>query len=299
MTTNKRASGFRRILQCFSQIYETQDPTSANGVPRLKHSSGALERFCKLGHSLSAKTKAHLRSVFDLFDRLVVTYPDVFGDNGYTRNKSFSPMELVSVSVLLSLHADRGKVMLRGDILALRDHLRLKHFDLRMHDRVWKTAWDYIDNIERYRGTTDGSTTAISSRRTEPISSLRAKPRCLLLDRRNSLVASGDGAVFRPATSPTRGVAGVAQTSSDSMEPPSLSPAQVQANGGAPQNTSSEESKRPNPLGLSLRNAIAPMAPMSMAETARTERKRTLLDLNSSSNARSALAMKRARLTIR
>ena len=208
-------------------------------------------------------------------------------------------MELVSVSVLLSLYADRGRVMLRGDILALRDHLRLKHFDLRMHERVWKSAWDYIDNIERYRGTTDGSTTANISRRAEPILSLRAISRCSQLDRRDSLATLGNEAETLPATSPTSATAAVAQTSSDHMGLSSDSLAPVEAKGMVPQNTSNEESKQPNPPGLSLRNAIAPMAPMSMSETARVERKRTLLDLNSSSNARSALAMKRARLKIK
>ena len=144
---------------CFSQIYECLVPTAANGIPRLRQSIKALELLCKNETSLDITTKSHLRFVFERFDDLVKEQPSVFGDNGYTRVKTFSPIELVAVSVLFSQKgAERNKGMLKGDILALRSHLREKHWDLRMNGDVWGTAWNFIDNLESIRGTADGST---------------------------------------------------------------------------------------------------------------------------------------------
>lgn len=158
MVNNKRASGFRNILICFSQIYECHDPTATDGVPRLQHAVPHLERFSKNQDSLNTKTKSHLREVFTLFNELVEDDATTFGNRGYTRVKTFAPIELVAVAVLLSQHKKRPKGMLKGDIATLRDHLRSKHEDLRMNWKCWASAWEYIDDLERYRGAVDTST---------------------------------------------------------------------------------------------------------------------------------------------
>ena len=156
---NKRASGFRRILICFSQIYECQDPTAPDGIPRLKHTMPAMRQFCKNEESLNAKTKQHLRRVFEYFNDIVQDDPTLFEDHNYRNVKTFSPIELVAICVLISQHSNkRPKGLLKGDILAVRDQLRSQHVDLRMNERCWSTAWEYIDNIELYRGTVNGST---------------------------------------------------------------------------------------------------------------------------------------------
>ncbi|MCJ1297701.1 hypothetical protein MMC08_000489 [Hypocenomyce scalaris] len=158
LVNNKRASGFRNILICFSQIYECHDPTAADGVPRLQHTIPSLEKFSKNQGSLSTKTKSHLREVFTLFNELVEEDATTFGDRGYTRVKTFAPIELVAVAVMLSQYKKRPKGMLRGDIATLRAHLRSKHEDLRMNGNCWASAWEYIDHLERYRGAVDTST---------------------------------------------------------------------------------------------------------------------------------------------
>ncbi|SLM40519.1 Domain of unknown function DUF262 [Lasallia pustulata] len=158
LVNNKRASGFRNILICFSQIYECHDPTAMDGVPRLQHTIPSLERFSRNQDSLNTKTKSHLRDVFTLFNELVEEDATTFGDRGYTRVKTFAPIELVAVAVLLSQHRKRPKGMLQGDIATLRDHLRSRHEDLRMNGNCWASAWEYIDNVERYRGAVDAST---------------------------------------------------------------------------------------------------------------------------------------------
>lgn len=158
MVNNKRASGFRNILICFSQIYECHDPIATDGVPRLQHTIPSLERFSRNQDSLNTKTKSHLREVFELFNELVDADVTTFGNRGYTRVKTFAPIELVAVAVLLSQHKKRPTGMLQGDIATLRDHLRSKHEDLRMNGNCWASAWEFIDNLERYRGAVDTST---------------------------------------------------------------------------------------------------------------------------------------------
>ena len=156
-------------------------PTAPNGLPKLKQSIKALELFCSNGQTLDAVTKSHLRFVFELFNELAEESPSTFSDNDYTRVKTFAPIELVAVSVLLSQHGDkRPKGMLKGDILALRDQLRSKHVDLQMNERCWATAWAYIDDLERHRGTIDGSTvvkpTARLTQRASAMASKQAAP---------------------------------------------------------------------------------------------------------------------------
>ncbi len=159
VAANSRASGFRNILTCFSQIYECQDPSAANGVPLLRSSVGALDSFLSNEPALNSKTRDHLRHVFTMFNDLVEEDPQTFRDNGYRRVKTFAPIELVSVAVLISQHGlTRPRGMLLGDIRALREHLRSTNRDLRMNKDVWFHAWDFIDDLEGQRGTVDGST---------------------------------------------------------------------------------------------------------------------------------------------
>ena len=121
-------------------------------------------------------TKSHLRFVFDLFNDLAEQSPDVFADNEYARVKTFAPIELVAVCALLSQYGDSRPVgALKGDIKALRDHLRSQHFDLRMNKECWTTAWNYIDDLELHQGTIDGSTIATTTSRATPSVSTTAK----------------------------------------------------------------------------------------------------------------------------
>lgn len=128
-------------------------------MPLLRSSVGALDSFLSNEPALNSKTRDHLRYVFTMFNDLVEEDPQTFRDNGYRRVKTFAPIELVSVAVLISQHGlTRPRGMLLGDIRALREHLRSTNRDLRMNKDVWFHAWDFIDDLEGQRGTVDGST---------------------------------------------------------------------------------------------------------------------------------------------
>lgn len=154
------------------QIFECIDPTGADGIPRFKNSIKSIETFCSSA-VLDLDTKQHLRFVFALFHDLVEEDRSTFENNGYTRIKTFSPIELVGVCCLLSQKgAERPNGMLRGDILAMRTHLRELHSDLRMNKECWLSIWRFIDQLENYRGAVDGSTV-----RKAPAKAIKRKPR--------------------------------------------------------------------------------------------------------------------------
>ena len=153
---NDRASTFKMVLSCFSQIFECLSPTPSNGKPALKTGTKNVEQLTRM--DLDEWSKEHCRFIFELFAALNVEDPSIFTDEVVTRVMSFSPLELVAVCCLLSRWGkERPQGMLSGDIVLLRKKLREAYHDLRLNATCWKTCWDYIDNLERYRGTTDQS----------------------------------------------------------------------------------------------------------------------------------------------
>lgn len=154
------------------QIYECIDPTGADGIPKFKNSIKSIESFCS-NAVLDLDTKNHLRVVFTQFHDLVEEDHSTFESNDYTRTKTFSPIELVGTCCLLSQKGgERPNGMLRGDILAMRGHLREVHSDLRMNKECWQTVWRFIDKLEYYRGAVNGTTV-----RKAPAKAIKKKPR--------------------------------------------------------------------------------------------------------------------------
>ena len=154
------------------QIYECIDPTGADGIPKFKNSIKSIESFCA-NAVLDLDTKNHLRVVFTQFHDLVEEDRSTFESNDYTRTKTFSPIELVGTCCLLSQKGgERPNGMLKGDILAMRGHLREVHSDLRMNKECWQTVWRFIDKLEYYRGAVNGTTV-----RKAPAKAIKKKPR--------------------------------------------------------------------------------------------------------------------------
>ena len=146
------------VLQCFAQIFECQDPGGPNGIPRLRNRIPAIESLCSDNDSLDNRTKNHLRKVFDRFSELAQEYPHVFESKKYKRAKAFAPIELTVVCCIISEWGDsRPNRMLQGDILLLRSMLRDSTEELRGNWACWMMSWDYINELESYRGATDGS----------------------------------------------------------------------------------------------------------------------------------------------
>ena len=107
---------------------------------------------------LDERSKERCRFVFDLFAAINDLEPSIFTAEAVTRVQSFSPLELVAVCCMLSQWGkQRPKGTLTGDIRLLRKKLREAHSDLRLNGMCWKTAWNYIDNLEDHRGITEQS----------------------------------------------------------------------------------------------------------------------------------------------
>ena len=135
---------------------------------KLKTSAPKIKITLENPNLLTASTKDKLRSIFEKFAALVQESPATFKDNSkFSRVKTFAPIELVSVSVLIALYkSKRGNQLLVGDIQYLREHLREKQQDLLMNTSVWNVAWKAIYGLENIRGAPDG-TTAPNAERSE------------------------------------------------------------------------------------------------------------------------------------
>lgn len=155
---NHRASGFRTTLTCFIQIYEGFNPkAAADGVPLLWNTFKLLETFCSTAPPLDSKTKSHFRFVFGMIESFAENDRTMFYSENYTKSQSLSPLspiELVAVAALISQKGtERPQNVLKDDVVALITCMREAHVDLRMSKVCWTTAWTFIRNLERHRGT--------------------------------------------------------------------------------------------------------------------------------------------------
>lgn len=162
VSKDRRASGWRNILACFSQIMEVDHYNTDAPVLRTSHQH--IEKMLKSPKLCDAAMKAQLRRVFTAFAELLSEKPATFSNNNYANVKTFSPLEMVLVTVLLSLYPDRPHRLLDGDIIFLRKELRRMNRDLKLNSMVWKDAWVLIRDLETSRGAVDGSTVIARSR---------------------------------------------------------------------------------------------------------------------------------------
>ena len=154
------------------------DPAAADGIPILRNSFKSIESFCSNAPALDTETKSHLRYVFEIFHQLVEEDRSIFVNINHTRKQSFAPIELIAIACLISQKgAERPLGTLKGDIIALRAHMREVHSDIRMNKPCWTTAWRFIDSIEHHRGAIDGSTI---HRFTPKINKKRSQPQRLV-----------------------------------------------------------------------------------------------------------------------
>jgi hypothetical protein len=138
--------------------------------PILQSSPAVLTKLLMDDASLDEGTKAKFKQVFDKFQHLIelsseetarskygfVIKPDTafdpapgyLSERGLGHVKTFSPIELITTAVLLSVHmGDRTDDMLLGDIKEMRHYFREEHKDLRINQVCWTTAWNYVDNV--------------------------------------------------------------------------------------------------------------------------------------------------------
>ncbi|KAI9755319.1 MAG: hypothetical protein M4579_004321 [Chaenotheca gracillima] len=154
---NKRAAGWRHLLECFSLMMEAQHPSGDRGFAKLKTSAKELKTLVKSPRLLTEQFKTQSRNAFNVYLQLVRDYPEVFTNTGYTKVKTYSPLEMVSIAVLIHLNPGRPVGMLQGDVTWFRTAMREAHDDLRLNTTCWKTVWSLISRLEDYRGTTDAT----------------------------------------------------------------------------------------------------------------------------------------------
>ncbi|KAH6618677.1 hypothetical protein C7974DRAFT_400627 [Boeremia exigua] len=171
MKDRARSKDFQLTLSCFSQIVECMYPTAANGFPALKTNYTHLPKLLSNKSAVDDGLKSHLASVWNTLKDLIETDPDTFTNgNKYLRGvQTFAPVEMVAVTVLISIHSEtRNNRLLLGDIQAMRTAVRESFVDLRLNANLWKWFWEYIDSLEEIRGAIDGTTVdRITTQRTK------------------------------------------------------------------------------------------------------------------------------------
>lgn len=155
-----RGVGFRNVLTAFTQILEVQNPSNANGTSKTRIQMPAVTALVNKHPELcGAANKKHLEDVFSKFAELVSISRKTFENNNYKVARNFAPVEMVAVAVLISLYmGTRNNTMLLGDIETMREVVREHLPDLRMDNTTWKTIWQFIDELESFRGASNGST---------------------------------------------------------------------------------------------------------------------------------------------
>lgn len=156
-----RAKDFQITLSCFSQILEVQHPSAANGIPMLRTNHTHLPKLLGNSNAVDDGVKSHLARVWNTFQHLLDLDPNTFtnADRRLRGVQTFAPIEMVAVTVLISMYSDsRNNRLLIGDIQALRDALREYFSDLRLNTATWRFIWDFIDWLEPIRGAVNGKT---------------------------------------------------------------------------------------------------------------------------------------------
>ncbi|KAL1605397.1 hypothetical protein SLS60_004946 [Paraconiothyrium brasiliense] len=149
-----RAKDFQLTLSCFSQIVEVQNPTPTDGIPLHKANHNHLPKLLKKTGSIDDDLKSHLASVWKTLQDLIELDPDTFtnADKRLKGVQTFALVEMVAVTVLISLHAEtRTDRLLLEDIRSLRDDLRANFNDLRMNNYLWKAIWSFIQELDKIR----------------------------------------------------------------------------------------------------------------------------------------------------
>lgn len=172
-----RAKDFQLTLSCFSQIVEVQNPTPADGIPLHKANHNHLPKLLKKTGSIDDDLKSHLASVWKTLQDLIELDPDTFtnADKRLKGVQTFAPVEMVAVTVLISLHAEtRTDRLLLEDIRSLRDDLRANFNDLRMNNYLWKAIWSFIQELDKIRPAGEDTSVRVQSGpRSPPLRSAR------------------------------------------------------------------------------------------------------------------------------
>jgi hypothetical protein len=207
MKDRARAKDFQLTLSCFSQIVEVMYPTTSDGVPILKTNYNALPKLLSNKGAVDDGLKSHLANVWNTFKHLIEQDINIFTNvDKYLHGvQTFAPVEMVAVTVLISLYSGkRNRKLLLGDIKAMRETIRENFADIRMNAPVWKFVWNFIEDLESRRGATDGSTApskmiyvakpsantkaVVSQSSTAPMPNMAKRGRCLLKTKASTIL---------------------------------------------------------------------------------------------------------------
>ncbi|KAL5418227.1 hypothetical protein PMIN03_001206 [Paraphaeosphaeria minitans] len=180
-----RAKDFQLTLSCFSQIVEIQHPMLSDGTPVHKSSHSHLTKLVGRDNILDDDLKSHLAIVWKTLKGLIELDPNTFTNAGKWLKgvQTFAPVEMIAVTVLISVHIETRNNKLLEHIRSLRENLRENFSDLKNNSYVWKAIWSFVGNLGKNAGNDDTADQNVpfSSRapasRSAPATATKADPK--------------------------------------------------------------------------------------------------------------------------
>ena len=158
LSVYERAVGFRNILYSFAQIHEVRLLGSLTiKPPMFRYRVEQLPVFCKNTQACDDEMRSHLCHVFQTYQKLVERDPSVFANNHWRKSPKFSPLEWVTVAVLISMHQKlRSEELLLEDVRHMRIYIREQGLlNLRLDQAAWRLLWAFVSDIQKFRGPGD------------------------------------------------------------------------------------------------------------------------------------------------
>jgi hypothetical protein len=132
---NKRARPFQLIAQSLHMI-ETK-PKRFNAMPN------TISEYLKEDREVSEDLKALAKRVFTIIEKMIEV-----DDGLFHREHKFAPVEFVFLTYMIAKLPNLPIFQYQQRLLAMRDHVRAEHVDIRFNYKVFDTLKVFVDNMK-------------------------------------------------------------------------------------------------------------------------------------------------------
>ncbi|PKC71450.1 hypothetical protein RhiirA1_338146, partial [Rhizophagus irregularis] len=140
---SKRAKPFQLIVQALHMI--ELNPTKYNAT------SGVITKYLQDERSVPRELKQEADQVFASLDILIQVEEEIF-----TRDHRVSPIEFVFFCYILDKFSNLELAWYQDTLLQMKEYVRNHHADIRFNQTVYKTLWNFVDDVENNLADNDG-----------------------------------------------------------------------------------------------------------------------------------------------
>jgi hypothetical protein len=143
---NKHARPFQLITQSLHMI-ETK-PKRFNAIPN------TISEYLKEDREVPEDLKALANRVFTIIEKMIEV-----DDGLFHREHKFAPVKFVFLTYMIAKLPNLSIFQYQQHLLAMREHVRTEHVDIRFNYKVFDTLKVYVDNM-RYEFASNQQTTS-------------------------------------------------------------------------------------------------------------------------------------------